>query len=170
MTYYLLFLMGGVGITEIVGLGRESGQWKRALKPTLWLMIAGIVGVYRACLGSLKRRHTHSIQCAVTKFWPLMRLNQIRDWQRITSSNTVWLQGNGGPSCVLTLKAETTPCTGENKRFFGWSILFWSHCLLAVSGFFACRKGPLEMAAIAGFNFGGASFEARTLGFDGIFP
>ena len=56
MTYYLLFLMVGVGITEIVGLGRESGQWKRALKPTLWLMIAGIVGVLPSLPGLIETK------------------------------------------------------------------------------------------------------------------
>lgn len=45
ITYYGLFLLGALGITETVGIWRKTGALKRALLPSLALLFAGIIGV-----------------------------------------------------------------------------------------------------------------------------
>ncbi len=44
ITYYGLFLLGALGITETVGIWMKTGALKRALLPSLALLFAGIIG------------------------------------------------------------------------------------------------------------------------------
>ena len=56
MTYYLLFLLVAVGLTEVIGIGRKSRKWNQAWKPTAWLLIAGVVGVLPSLPGLIETK------------------------------------------------------------------------------------------------------------------
>lgn len=56
MVYYLLFLMVAVGLTEVIGLVRESRDWNRIFKTIAWLSVAGIVGVLPSANGLLETK------------------------------------------------------------------------------------------------------------------
>lgn len=45
MTYYLLFLLVGLGITEVYRLGAVEKNWSKAIRISVVLLLAGIVGV-----------------------------------------------------------------------------------------------------------------------------
>lgn len=44
MTYYILFLLGAVGLTELWGQWKEGVAWKELLKKTGWIFLAGLLG------------------------------------------------------------------------------------------------------------------------------
>ena len=131
ITYYGLFLLGALGITETVGIWRKTGALKTCFAAgSLALLFAGIVGVLPSvsevfetkeyATGYDPRRTTFS-----RRGREAVASGGCRAWTENTFLNTAWAMVNGGPLCVQTSKEGIVHIIGENK------ISQVAHCISA---------------------------------------
>ena len=64
ITYYALFILGAIGLTETIGIVRRTGNLKKALLPGVVLLLAGLAGALPSVseIAETKEYATHTIR------------------------------------------------------------------------------------------------------------